>query len=172
MKSEFLEGGKIGAPHGVRGLVKVEHFCDSAKVLAKQKKIYLKKRDGSYEEREVLSASLMGESVLMSISGLTTREEASLLRGATIYLSRESIPLRAGEMFLADMIGLPVLHAESGEVLGEISNIDEVAGRRLYTVKCPAGERLVPDTKEFIKEISEAGIKILPIPGLLSDDEI
>ena len=172
MKKEFLEGGKIQTAHGVKGLLKVEHFCDSAKVLAKQKRIYLKKRDGSYEEREVLSASLVGEVVLMGVSGVTTREEASALRGVTVYLKRSDVPKSEGAMFLSDMIGLPVYHAESGEQLGEISDVAEVSGRRLYTVKVSAGERMVPDVPEFIKEISEEGMRLLPIPGLLSDDEI
>ena len=172
MKSEFLEGGRIQTAHGVKGLLKVEHFCDSPRILAKQKKIYLKRRDGSYDEREVTSASLMGESVLMGISGVSSREDASLLRGVTLYLRREDVPLPKGAMFLSDMIGLAVYHAEDGTRLGEISDISEVAGRRIYTVRCESGESMVPDTAEFIKEISEEGMKLLPIPGLLSDDEI
>jgi ribosomal 30S subunit maturation factor RimM len=94
------------------------------------------------------------------------------MRGVTVFLNRQDIPLKRGEMFLADIIGLPVLHAESGERLGEVVDADEVAGRRLYTVRCAAGDRLLPDVKEFIKEISEEGMRVLPIPGLLSDDEI
>lgn len=172
MKKEFLEGGRIQTAHGVRGLLKVEHFCDSAKVLAKQKRIYLKKRDGSFEEREVISASLMGECVLMGISGVSTREEAALLRGATVYLKRSDVPKSEGAVFLSEMIGLPVYHATSGERLGEIVDVNEISGRRLYTVKVAHGERMVPDVKEFIKEISEDGVRILPIPGLLSDDEV
>ncbi len=172
MKNEFLEGGRIQTAHGVKGLLKVEHFCDSAKVLAKQKRIYLKKRDGAYEEREVISSSLMGETVLMGISGVSTREDAAALRGVTVYLRRSDVPRVGGAMFLSDMIGLAVYHAESGEQLGEISDVSEIAGRRIYTVRCEAGERMVPDVSEFIKEISEQGMRILPIPGLLSDDEI
>lgn len=172
MKKEFLEGGRIQTAHGVKGLLKVEHFCDSAKVLAKQKRIYLKKRDGSYEEREVLSASLMGETVLMGISGVSTREEAAALRGVTIYLKREDVPKPEGSMFLSEMIGLPVYHAESGERLGEVADVNEISGRRLYTVRTASGERMIPDVKEFIKEISEEGVRLLPIPGLLSDDEV
>ena len=34
MKQTYLEGGKICTAHGVKGLVKVEHLCDSARVLA------------------------------------------------------------------------------------------------------------------------------------------
>ena len=172
MKNQFLEGGRIQTAHGVKGLLKVEHFCDSAKVLARQKRIYLKKRDGSYEERAVISASIMGESVLMGISGVCSREEAAALRGVTVYLNRDDVPKGEGAMFLSDMIGLPVFHADDGRRLGEICDVSEISGRRFYTVRCDAGERMVPDVKEFVKEISEQGLRLSPIPGLLSDDEV
>ena len=172
MKMEFLEGGKIQTAHGVKGLLRVEHFCDSPKILSKQKTVYLKKRDGSYEPREVLSASLMGEVVLMGLSGVTTREDAAALRGVTLYLKRDSVPKSEGAMFLSEMIGLPVYHAESGEMLGKLVDVNEISGRRLYTVNVAGVDRMIPDVKDFIKEISEDGMRILPIPGLLSDDEV
>jgi len=76
-------------------------------------------------------------------------------------------------MFIADMIGLPVIHAESGERLGELSDISDVAGRRIYTVKTDGGDVLLPDVPEFIKEISEEGMKVLPIPGFFDEaDEV
>ena len=84
------------------------------------------------------------------------------------------MPLPKGAMFIADMIGLPVYHYESGESLGEISDISDVAGRRIYSVKYQGGEVLIPDVPEFIKEISEErGMAVLPIPGLFdSADEV
>ena len=155
MKQLYLEGGKICTSHGVKGLVKVEHLCDSPKVLLKIKTIYFKERDGSFSERKVISSSVMGQFVLMGIEGLTTREEAIAYRGRIFYLNREDVPLPKGAMFIADMIGLPVIHTESGESLGEIADISDVAGRRIYTVKYQGREVLIPDVPEFIKEINE-----------------
>lgn len=174
MKQLYLEGGKICTSHGIKGLVKVEHLCDSPKVLTKIKKIFFKERDGSFTKREVLSCSIMGQFVLMGIEGLTTREEAIAYRGRIFYLDREDIPLPKGAMFIADMIGLPVIHAESGEDLGKIADVSDVAGRRIYTVKYQGREILIPDVPEFIKEINEEkGMSVLPIPGLFDNaDEV
>ena len=174
MKKTYLEGGKICTSHGVKGLVKVEHFCDSPKVLSSAKKIYLKERDGSFTERKVNSASVAGQFVLMAVEGINSREEAIAYRGKIIYLHRDDIPMTKGAMLIADMIGLAVYHAESGESLGEISDISDVAGRRIYTVKYEGKEVLLPDVPEFIKEISEErGMAVLPIPGLFdSADEV
>ena len=167
MKKTYLEGGKICTSHGVKGLVKVEHFCDSPKVLSSAKKIFFKERDGSFTERKVNSASVAGQFVLMAIDGIGSREEAIAYRGRLIYLHRDDIPMKKGAMLIADMIGLAIYHAESGESLGEISDVSDVAGRRIYTVKYEGKDILIPDVPEFIKEISEErGMAVLPIPGL------
>ena len=174
MKQQYLEGGRICTSHGVRGLVKVEHLCDSPRVLLSIKRIFLKGRDGTFSERAVSSCSVMGQFLLMGIEGITTREEAIAYRGRIFYLDREDVPLPEGAMFIADMIGLPVIHAESGESLGEIAEINDIAGRRIYTVKYQGRVVLIPDVPEFIKEISEdRGMRVLPIPGLFDEaDEV
>ncbi len=167
MKKTYLEGGKICTSHGIKGLLKVEHLCDSPKVLTKAKKIYLKERDGSFTEKTVKSASVAGQFVLMGIEGIDSREEAIAYRGRLIYLHRDDIPVAKGAMLIADMIGLPVYHAENGESLGELSEVSDVAGRRIYTVNHQGREVLIPDVPEFIKEINEEkGMAVLPIPGL------
>lgn len=173
-KKTYLEGGKICTSHGVRGLLKVEHLCDSPKVLCSAKKVYFKNRDGSFDERRIESASVAGQFLLMGIEGIGSREEAIAYRGRIFYLHREDIPVAEGAMLIADMIGLPVYHVESGDSLGEISDISDVAGRRIYTVKYEGREVLLPDVPEFIKEISEErGMAVLPIPGLFDNaDEV
>jgi 16S rRNA processing protein RimM len=174
MKKEFLECGKIVGAHGVKGLMKVESWCDTPKVLAAQKRVFFAEKDGSYKEAEVISASVSGSLVLMHVGGLDTREEAQALKNRIIYLRREDIPLPKGAMFIADMIGLPVFHAESGESLGTLSDVNDVAGRRIYSVNYMGREVLIPDVPEFIKEISEeGGMRVMPIPGLFdSADEV
>ena len=173
MKNEYLEGGKVCTAHGVMGALKIEHYCDSPKVLSKQKRIFLKNRDGSFKELAVRSASVSDRFVLMSLFGIESREEAIAYRGRSIYLHRDDVPKSKGALFVADMIGLDVFHAESGVLLGKISDVSEIAGRRMYTVKCDEKEVLLPHVEEFIKEISEDGMRVLPIPGFFDEaDEV
>ncbi len=169
MKNEYLEGARVATAHGVRGALKLIHLCDSPKVLAAAKRIFI--REGqSFSERRVLSASVSGEFVIMSIEGIESREAAIAMRGNTLYLHRSDIPLKKGAMFIADMIGLPVIHAETGEHLGRLSDVSDAAGRRIYTVSTERGEVLLPAVDEFIKEISEErGMLVLPIPGFFDE---
>ena len=174
MKKEYIECGRICTAHGVVGQLKVEHWCDSAKVLSKQKKVYLRTRDGAYVERAVLSASVAAQFVIMTLEGVGTREDAQAMRGQTLYLHRDDIPVAKGAMLISDMIGLPVYHAESGEKLGEISDVDDTKAGRLYSIKTEGGVVLLPGVPEFVKEISEeGGMKVLPIPGFFDEgDEV
>lgn len=170
MKKEYIECGRICTAHGVAGQLKVEHWCDSPKVLAKQKRVYLRTRDGAYVERSVLSASVAAQFVIMTLEGVGTREDAQAMRGQTLYLHRDDIPVAKGAMLISDMIGLPVYHAQSGEKLGEISDVDDTKAGRLYSIKTEGGVVLLPGVPEFVKEISEeGGMKVLPIPGFFDE---
>ena len=166
MKKEFLECGLIRSPHGVRGILNVESWCDSARVLANQKRVYILGRDGIYKECEVISASVSADRVLMGISGVDSREAAQALKNTVIYLRREDIPVAKGAMLIADMIGLPVVDFDTGKLYGHICDVRDGVRYKLYTVKCETGEVILPGVDEFIKGLSEEeGLLVRPIPG-------
>ena len=166
-KKKFLEGGRIVGAHGVRGVVKLESWCDTPKVLAAQKRIFLAEKDGSYKEVGVTTASVFGPLVLMGLDVLTDREAAQAMKGTVIYLAREDIPLKRGAVLLADIIGLPAIDVDTGHVYGTVADIRDAVTSRLYVISVEGGkEVLIPDVKEFIKEIkTEEGVFIRPIPG-------
>ena len=170
----YLEAGKVCAAHGVRGLLKVDSWCDTPKVLAAQKRIFLAVGGDRYEERRVISASVMGGIVLMGIEGIASREEAFAYRGRVIYLHRDDVPVKRGAALIADMIGLAVIDVDTGRVYGTLSDVSDAPRGKIYTVKCDTGEVLLPGVPEFIKEIDvERGVFIKPIPGFFDEaDEV
>ena len=46
---QYLEAGKVATAHGVRGDLRVESWCDSPKVLAELKCIYIGKEKTAYK---------------------------------------------------------------------------------------------------------------------------
>ncbi len=172
MKKEYLECGKVCTAHGVRGEIKIEPWCDSPKVLAKQKRVFLLD-GGEYKECKVASASVFTKFVIMKIEGIDTREAAQAEKNRILYLHRSDIPVAEGACLIADMLGLPVIHAETGDVLGELIDVDDGVRYKLYTVKTKKRDVLLPAIPEFIKEIvPERGIFVCPIPGFFDEDEI
>ncbi len=166
MKKEYLECGIVRSPHGVRGILNVECWCDSPRVLAKQKRVYILGRDGSYKEVNVISASPAPDKVLMGLEGVDSREAAQGYKNTVLYLHRDDIPVPKGAMLIADMIGLPVVDFDTGRVYGEISDVRDGVRYKLYTVKTDSGDVILPGVDEFIKEITEErGLLVRPIPG-------
>ena len=166
MKKEYLECGIVRSPHGVRGILNVDCWCDSPRVLAKQKRVYILGRDGSYKEVRVISASPAPDRVLMGLEGIDSREAAQGYKNTVLYLHRDDIPVPKGAMLIADMIGLPVVDFDTGRVYGEISDVRDGVRYKLYTVKTDSGEVILPGVDEFIKEITEErGLLVRPIPG-------
>ena len=172
MKKEYLECGKVLAPHGVRGVLKVESWCDNSKVLAAARRVFLATPCGKYEEMKVLSGSPSGNFALLRVEGIETREEAQSYKNKILYFKREDIRLGRGQVLLADIIGLPVIDKESGRVYGTVSEIDDGVRYKLYTVKTGDKDVILPGVPEFIKEIdTERGVFVTVIPGFF-DDEI
>ena len=166
MKNTYLECGRVCGAHGVRGVLKVEPWCDTPKVLAGSARIFVLTKEGEYRERKVLTASVNGPSVLLSIEGVSTREDAIAMRDVVLYMHRDDIPLKRGQMFLADMVGLSVIDLGSGREYGKIVKVEEAARGLLYTVRTEGGDVLYPSAPEFVKEIDpERGMLITPIPG-------
>lgn len=167
MKKEFLECGKIRSPHGVRGILNVECWCDSPRVLANQKRVFILGRDGVYKELRVRSASPAPDRVLMGLEGIDTREAAQGMKNTVLYLHREDIPVARGAMLIADIIGLSVVDFDTGATYGSVSDVQDGVRYKLYTVLREDGsEVILPGVDEFIKEISsERGVMVRPIPG-------
>ena len=173
MKKEYLECGKVCSAHGVRGALKIEHWCDSPRVLANQKRVFFEEADGSYKELAVISASVSGNFVLMSLDKISTREDAQAEKNRVIYLHRSDIPVKRGAVLIADMIGLPVINIDTGRVYGTLSEVNDGVQYKLYTVKTESGDVLLPGINEFVKEIdTERGVFIRPIPGFFNDDDV
>ncbi len=166
MKKTYLECGKVCAAHGVRGVLKVEPWCDSPKVLVMQKRVFLATGDGEYKEARVLTASASAGFVLMSIEGVDGRDAAIAMKGTVLYLHREDIPVPKGEMLLSDMIGLDVIDANTGVKYGVISDITEVPRGLLYTIKTENGDVYYPSAPALVQGVdSERGLLVTPISG-------
>lgn len=165
-EKKYLECGKIINTHGVKGAVKIESWCDSPDILADLPYIYFKSADG-FEQRRVLSASVMKRHVLALIEGVTDVDDAMALKETVVYASRSDIPLEDGDYFIIDLVGLPVIDADTDVKYGEISDVFNAGASDIYTVRTENGDRMIPAVPEFIIKIDlENGIYVRPIEGM------
>lgn len=168
---QYLDAGKIVGIHGFRGTVKAESRCDSPRVLASLKKLYLDGDTDSPRLLHVAKSSVTSKHVLLTFAEINSEDEANALRGCLLYADRNDIPLRDGAAFLSDMIGLPVIDAENGKRYGKLKDVQDGVSSRLYEIDTPNGTVLMPEVDEFIDHISVGdGIYIRPIPGFFDEN--
>ncbi len=166
MKKAYLECGKIINTHGIAGAVKLEPWCDSPEVLASLPCVYFKKGE-VYSAVKILKASVFKRFVIATLEGVNDIDAASALREKVVFAAREDLPLEEGDNFIADLIGLPVIDAESGRVYGTLSGVINNGATDIYEIETPSGQRLMPAVDEFVRSIDdEKGIFITPIEGM------
>ncbi len=166
-EKKYIECGKIINTHGCKGELKAEPWCNSEKDFISLKRLFLKNSD-SYSEHKVVRASLFKQFVILGFSDIDDMDKAMLLKNKTLYALRSDFKLAEGEYFLADMIGLDIIDAQSGKVYGKLKEIINRGAADIYVVLTPNGERMMPAVDEFVKSVDiNKGIFVHTIEGLL-----
>lgn len=147
--------GRIVAPYGIKGWIKVQPFTDSPHGLL-QYPAWQVGSEGDWRERVVESAKPHGAAVVAKFAGIEGREGAASLQGQRIAVSREGFPIpAAGEYYWADLIGLRVVNA-AGVVLGTVSRLFETGANDVMVVDGDR-ERLLPFIGPVIRKVDISG---------------
>ena len=110
--------GLIGKPHGIKGEMRITPLTDDPARFKRLKKVIIK--DKIYG---VSGARVAPDAVYLSLSGVTDRNAAELLRGEFLLVLREDAePLEEYSYFIADIIGCKLV-TENGEYLGEVREV-------------------------------------------------
>jgi len=166
-ENPYIECGKVINTHGCFGGLKLESWCNTPKELTELRRLYLKK-GADYIEYKVLKASVFKQFVILSLDTVDTMDLALAMKGQTVYAKRKDFHLAKGEYFLADLIGLPVIDADTQKVYGTLSETINRGASDIYVVQTDAGERMIPAVAEFIDRVEiEKGIFVRPISGML-----
>ncbi|WP_312335347.1 ribosome maturation factor RimM [Anaerospora hongkongensis] len=150
--------GKIVAPHGVRGDVRVIPLTDFPERFHQLETVYTD--DGA--KLTVESARFHKQFVLIKFRSVQTMNDAEQLRGKLIKVRREdAVVLPEGHYYFFDIIGLAV-YTESGDFLGEITDILQTGSNDVYIAE-KANEKplLIPALKEVVRQIDIPGKKIV-----------
>ena len=163
MKHRYLEAGNIVNTHGIAGEVKIMPWADDPDFLLNFKTLYL---DG--KPIHIRSARVHKNAVLMKLDGVDDINEAMRLKNKVVSIDREDATLEEGSFFLADLYGLEVRDADSGEVLGTISDVLTPPANNVYIVKGTKREYMIPAVSEFIVEtnVDEGYLLVHLIEGM------
>ena len=131
---ELLEAGKGVNTHGVRGNLKLESWCDSPAVLTSLRTIYFKKKSGEAVAMTVSGGFAHKGYAVLSLDGISDMDTAMRYKGAIVYACREDIPLPEGSYFVRDLIGLPIIDADSGVRYGAVNDYIDEAAQDMYEI--------------------------------------
>ncbi|MCR5635866.1 MAG: ribosome maturation factor RimM [Clostridiales bacterium] len=172
MQKEFLEIGKIVAPHGIKGEVKAECWCDSPSVLCEIKNILTK--DGAEKLTVERARPNSKNQAVIKFKGYNTADEAESLRSKVLIASRNDIPKDENSFFIQDIIGMTVCdNSTPDKIYGKITDVFSTGANDVYEITNENGKKyLIPVIDDVVKEISidTNTVLIYPMKGLFDDD--
>lgn len=168
-KKEFLEAGEIVGTHGVRGELRVLPWADSPAQLAGLKTLYF----NGGAKRVKVKCRVHKNLLLVTMEGITTVEEASVLRGQVLWLHRNDLKLPKGRYFVQDLIGMTVADTATGEVYGTVTDVSETGANNVYHMDRGGREVLIPAIPDVVNEVDLTAdiIRITPLKGLFDDED-
>ncbi len=168
---KYLETGKIVGTHGVKGMVRVQAWCDSPDFLKQFKHIYTDS-DG-VNKWTLTSVNPHGNIVLMALKGIDSIEKAEALRNKTIFIDRKDVKLPEGRYFIDDLVGCTVYDADSNSVLGTLTDVSQTGANDVWHITKADKEYLVPAIDEVIVKVNveEETLIIRPLKGIFDDED-
>ena len=140
--------GKISAPHGVRGEVRIVPLTDFPERFENLKTVFLE--DDSKMELE--SVKFSNKFIIAKFKNINSRNDIEIFNGKLLMLNRSDIPsLPEGEYYNFDIIGLEVID-DKGSKLGKITEVLKTGSNDVYVVEGKK-QLLVPALKKVVKEI-------------------
>ena len=148
MDPRFIPIGRVVAPWGIRGEVKVEVLTDFPDRFSCGEILYLQGRAVT-----IKSSRYRGNTVILKLDTIDNRNAAELIRGANLEVpSTELKPLPKGEYYRFQLLGLEVQNTE-GKLLGQVSDVIQTGSNDVYEISSDTGKFLIPATDEVIKSI-------------------
>lgn len=148
--------GKVGAPRGLDGTLKIIPLTDFADRFDGLKKISVGGKIFSVEAVKHISGQLF-----MKFAGVDSREVAKTLTNKFLTVDRENAaPLDDGEYYTFDIIGCEVFDGD--KKIGTVTNVLKTGSNDVFEVD---GKTLIPTLKSVVQSIDVAAKKILLVDG-------
>ena len=181
---DAIEVGRIVDAWGLQGGFKVQPFSSDPQALFSSRRWFLKAPTGPVPKTaaatlppllKITEAREQGDLVLARAQDVSDRNAAEGLRGARIFISRQSFPTaKDGEYYWIDLIGLTVVNRD-GALLGTVTDLIDTGVHcvlRMQRPDAPAdakpdeAERLIPFVDAYVDAVDLAARRITVDWGL------
>jgi 16S rRNA processing protein RimM len=156
---------RIGAPHGVRGEVRVQPFTEDPMALKDFSPLHVA---GKPQMLSALSVRPQKNMLVVRFKEVTSREAAEALKGALLEVERNRLPdeeLDDDEFYITDLVGLDVQDGQ-GDLIGTVVAVENFGAGDIVEIKPIRGHALMlAFTEANVPKIDlEAGFIIIDPP--------
>lgn len=162
---------EITSPYGIKGAVKLKTFTEHSSDISHYK--LLKDQSGVVYKYRLLSTP-GPHAAIISVEGVTTRNDAENLRGTKLYVNRDELPPLEDEeeFYYADLVGIAVIDKE-GTSVGVIHAVHNYGAGDFFDVKVNSGQIFsIPFTKEAIPIVDIKAKSVTIDPTFLLDSKV
>jgi 16S rRNA processing protein RimM len=160
---------RIGAPHGVRGAVKLWTFTEDPQAVLHYGPLTTK--DGARSFAIDTAREAKGHLVAI-LKGVASREDAERLNGIELYVPRDALPpTDDDEYYHADLIGLAAVDPAGGPI-GRVTAIHNFGAGDIIEIAPPQGNTLLlPFTNAVVPTVDlAAGQVVIELPAEIEGD--
>ncbi len=156
--------GRIVAPFGVQGWLRVHAFGDDPEAWKGMRKLWLAEHaeapTESWVAHELTGLRRHGDGIVAKLAGIDDRDSSEALGSCFIGAPREELPVpQQDEYYWADLIGLAVVNMQE-QSLGCVESLIETGANQVLVAKDGERERLLPFIAQVVKAVDVPGRRI------------
>lgn len=163
MPQDRILVGVFGAPHGVRGEVRLKSFTGDPMAIADYPR--LTDESGARAFKLVSARPVKDDMLVVRVEGVNDRTAAEKLTNITLAIAREDLPPADEEEFYhADLLGLRA-ETREGALIGKIAAVLNFGAGDILDVRPEEGDSLLlPFTKKVVPVVDIAGGRVVVEP--------
>jgi 16S rRNA processing protein RimM len=147
--------GRIAAPFGVKGWVKVQPYSEDPDALMDFES-WCVGRGAQQVQYTVEAIQDHGNALVAKLAGIDDRDAAYALRGQEISVARSDLPPpEENEFYWSDLVGLAAVNRDGIE-LGTVTSLLETGAHDVLVVQGKR-EHLIPFVAAFVGRVDLAG---------------
>lgn len=169
MRPEFITVGAVVNAHGIRGEVKVNPAGFDPAFIASFRTLYI-----GGKETKVDAARVHKSTVLLTLPGVGTMDDALALKGRTVAIRRTDAHLPRGQFFDEELEGCAVVDDATGEELGRLDKVLSYPAHKVYQVRGGAHEYLIPAVPDVFIVSADPDAEVVRVrmmKGLATDED-
>ena len=151
--------GRFGAPHGVKGAVKVHSCSTPVDNIFSYHPWHIETKRGWKEVTPSLLSN--GNHLIVKVEGIENREDVTALTNKDIYIDRAQMPkLASGQYYWSDLAGMNVM-TECEKLLGTVAYVFNTGANDILAIKGEHDECMLPFIPDTVVNVDMPNNTIL-----------